>query len=241
MFFRTVSSTKEAAQKYAQYIKQHLHLDKIVIFYNKDSLYSSSLMKDFQEAFAKLGGKVINPPISIIDPQLDIEKEIKNIAQQKGKAAFLISSITTNSVTIAFARINATLPSEQKLQLLSAMSLSEEESQKKGGNALGGLTLFSPCLAEKSDDMKKAANKWEQKIYWRVATSYDATQAFIEAIQLSKKPTREEIIQNLRSLELPVNKTSGFGLSWNSDHSNAKRKYCLFQIHNHKFEEILEK
>lgn len=241
VFFRAVGSTKEAAQKYAQYIKQDLHLDKIVVFYNKDSLYSRSLKEDFQEAFAKLGGKVINPPISIIDPQLDIEKKIKNIAQQKGKAAFLISSITTNSVTIVFARKNATLPSEQKLQLLSAMSLSEEESQKQGGNALEGLTLLSPCLAEKSDYMKQAANRWEQKIYWRVATSYDATQAFIEAIQLSKQPTREEILQNLHSLKLPVNKTSGFGLSWNLDHSNAKRKYCLIKIRNHKFEEILEK
>jgi ABC-type branched-subunit amino acid transport system substrate-binding protein len=237
VFFRTVQSTKEAAQKYAQYIKHDLHLDKIVVFYNKDSLYSSSLKEDFQEAFAKLGG-VINPPISIIDPPLDIEKEIKNIVQQKGKAVFFISSITTNSVTIAFARINDKVLSKQKLQLLNAMSLSEEESLKRGGNAIDGLALFSPCLAKESDYMIKAKNRWEQEIYWRIATSYDATQAFIEAIQLSKEPTREEILQHLRSLKLPVNKTSGFGLSWNSDHSNAKRKYCLFKIRNHKFEEI---
>ena len=240
VFFRTVSSTKESAQKYAQYIKHHLHLDKIVIFYDEKSLFSESLNSDFQDAFVNLGEKAPNS-IHIIEPTLDIEKEIKNITQQKGKAAFLIPSVTTNSATIAFARRNATLPSEQKLQLLNAMALSEEESVKLAKNTIEGLTLVSPCLAEKSNYMKQAANRWEQKIYWRVATSYDATQAFIKAIQLSKEPTREEILQNLHSLTLPVNKTSGFGLSWNSDHSNAKRKFCLFKIRNHKFEEILEK
>lgn len=240
VFFRTISSTREAAPKYAQYIKQYLHLDKIDVFYNEKSLYSKSVKEDFENSFAKLGGKVVNE-ISITDDHLDIKQEIKNITQQKVKAAFLISSLKNNSVIIGFARINATFLPPQKLELLSAMSLSEQEILNKGKNAVEGLALVSPCLAKKSVYMEKAKNRWQQEIYWRVATSYDATQAFIEAIKLSKEPTREEILQNLRSLKLPVNKTSGFGLSWDSDHSNTKRKYCLFKIRNHKFEEILEK
>jgi ABC-type branched-subunit amino acid transport system substrate-binding protein len=241
VFFRTVGSTKEAAQKYARYIKQNLHLDEIVVFYKPESDYSESLMKDFQEAFAKLGGKVVDD-VSLGAPQLDIEKEIKSTIKRNVKAALLVSNVQTNSVAIAIARMNATLPSQQKLQLLSAMSLSEEETIKKGGDAVEGIILASPCLTEKSDYMKQAVNKWQQKIYWRVATSYDATQAFIEAIQLSKEPTREEILKNLKSLKLPVDKTSGLGISWSdSNRSNANRKYCLFEIRNHNFEEILEK
>ncbi|MBO3461066.1 AAA-like domain-containing protein [Aetokthonos hydrillicola Thurmond2011] len=243
VFFRAVNSTKESAHKYAQYIKYHLNLDEIIIFYDKTSLYSNSLQKDFKDAFNKLGGKIVNNDngISISDPNLDIEEQIENIAKQKSKAAFLIASVETNSVAIAFNRINGQLPSEQKIQLLSSMSLSEEETKQKGKNFIEGMVFVSPCLAEKSDYMKQAAKRWEKTIYWRVATSYDATQAFIKAIELSKEPTREEILQNLHSVRLPVNKTSGFGLSWNSDNSNTMRKFCIIKIHNHKFEEILEK
>jgi ABC-type branched-subunit amino acid transport system substrate-binding protein len=124
------------------------------------------------------------------------------------------------------------------------MSLSDAEILQKGGDTVEGMSLASPCLAEKSDYMKKARKRWqqEQEIGWRVATSYDATQAFIKAIRLSStQPTREEILKNLKSLKLLMDKTSGFGLSWDSEHSNANRKYCLFEIRNHKFEKILEK
>ncbi|MGL6344048.1 MAG: ABC transporter substrate-binding protein, partial [Waterburya sp.] len=109
IFFRTVASTKKFAQIYARYIKQNLYLDKIVVFYKPDSTYSQSLMKDFQDAFAKLGGKVIDD-ISLSEG-LDIKKEINNAIKQNVKAAFSISNVQTNSVTIAIAKINARLPS----------------------------------------------------------------------------------------------------------------------------------
>jgi ABC-type branched-subunit amino acid transport system substrate-binding protein len=134
--------------------------------------------------------------------------------------------------------MNAKLPSNQKLQLLSSMALSEEETIKKGRDAVEGIILVSPCLTEKSNYMKQAANRWQQEIHWRTATSYDAAQALIEAIVLSKQPTREEILKNLENLTLPVDRTSGFGLNWNLEHSNANRKYCIFQIRNHNFEEL---
>jgi ABC-type branched-subunit amino acid transport system substrate-binding protein len=246
VFFRTILSTKEAAQKYAEYIKLNLHLDKIVVFYKPGSEYSESLTEDFREAFANLGGKVVEK-VSLSDSQLDIEKEINNTIKNNVKAAFLISNVETNSVGIAIARINAEInakfPSQQKLQLFTAMSLSEEETIKKGADVVEGITLVSPCLTEKSHYMKQAIKRWQQKqINWRTATSYDATQAFIEALQLSKELTKEEILNNLNSLKLPVHKTSGFGVNWsNLNHSNANRKYCLFEIRNNSFEEILEK
>ncbi len=242
IFFRTVGSTKVAAPKYAQYIKNYLHLDEIAVFYNPNSEYSQSLNHGFEKAFKEQGGK-LGIPISLSDPQPDIKKSIQDITQKKIKAALLIPSVETNSISIAIARENSQ-SSTQKLQLLSAMSLSEKTTLEKGGNAVEGMILFSPCLAKNSDYMIKARERWQQKeIYWRVATSYDATQALIEAIQLSKEPTREETLKNLESLKLPVNQTSGFGLNWSDSdyHSNAQEKYCLFQIRHHKFEEIPEK
>jgi ABC-type branched-subunit amino acid transport system substrate-binding protein len=177
------------------------------------------------------------------DPDLDIEGLITSI-KTKTKAMLAISSIEVNSVAIAIARANYELQS-QKLQLLFTTSLPETLTIEKGGQAVEGVVLASPCLAENSDYMQQAKTRWEQQeINWRVATSYDAMQALIEAIklseELSEEPTREAILKNLEGLNLSINQTSGFGLNWsNSDyHSNAQRPYCITQIRNRRFEEM---
>jgi ABC-type branched-subunit amino acid transport system substrate-binding protein len=152
----------------------------------------------------------------------------------------VISSVETNSVAIAIARENHKLQS-QKIQLLFTTSLPEIPTIEKGGNAVEGVILASPCLGENSHYVQQAKTRWEQpNINWRIVTSYDATQALIEAIKLSEWPTRESILKNLEGLNLSVAQTSGFGLSWSiSDyHSNAQRKYCITQICNRRFEEI---
>ncbi len=144
----------------------------------------------------------------------------------------LLPGVKTKSVAIAIARENSTLKQTQKLQLLGGLALSQKNTIEKGGAALEGLIFSHPCLTEKSDYIEQAINRWQQKVSWRVGTSYDATQAFIEAIRLSKKPTKEDILDNLKSLKLPENKSSGFGsLNWSeSDRSNSLRKYCFFEI-----------
>jgi hypothetical protein len=91
--------------------------------------------------------------------------------------------------------------------------------------------------------MQKARNRWQQQeINWRVATSYDATQALIEAIRLSKDPTRSVILDNLETIKLPVDLSSGFGLSWSGsgDRFNILSEYCISKICDRKFEEIVD-
>jgi ABC-type branched-subunit amino acid transport system substrate-binding protein len=144
-------------------------------------------------------------------------------------------------VAIAIASENSTLEPQERLQLLFATSLPETPTLEKGLTAVEGAVLVSPCLAEESDYMQQARIRWgQQEINWRVATSYDATQALIEAIRLSEVPTREEILNNLEGLNLSVEQTSGFGLKWSESdyHSNAQRPYCIAQIRNRRFEEI---
>jgi ABC-type branched-subunit amino acid transport system substrate-binding protein len=237
--FRTIGSTKAVARKYVQYIKEHLNLDKIAVFCHEDNEFSQTLMDDFKTAFSVRGGQIIQI-FDVHDPYLDIEGSINEI-RTESKAALVISSIETNTVAIAIARENSNLPQSKKLQLLFTTSLPEIPMLEKGGEALEGAVLVGPCLAEDSDYMQQARIRWgQQEINWRVATSYDATQALIEAIRLSEVPTREEILNNLEGLNLSIEQTSGFGLKWSESdyHSNTAREYCIAQIRNNRFEVI---
>jgi ABC-type branched-subunit amino acid transport system substrate-binding protein len=248
-FFRTVGSTKTAAKKYVKYIRDVLKLDKIFILFNQNSAYSNQLKDDIKAIFPNSGASRFNDD-NIADMSLNgfkIEKAIERI-RNDNKAALVLPDVRTNSIAIAIIRKNATLSPNQKLQLFGAISLTEEDTIRRGGAAMEGLTLAIPCLLPKSKYMKHAARRWlQQEISWRTATSYDAVQVFAKAIELSKKnETREEILRQIQSREfsLDVQETSGFGLKWDhskhSDRSNVNRRYCIAQIKKNRFVEIPE-
>lgn len=244
-FFRTVGGTKKSAERYSDYIRNILKFDKIVVFYKKGSEYSESLNNEFSDIFSKVG-TVFKPTDGSNDIGSDnfrIEKFNNFAATNKVKAALIISSVNTNSITIAINRENDRLSSKnQKLQLFGAMSFSERETIDKGGKAVEGMILVRPCLSPQAKYMKEAAQRWnQQEINWRTATSYDAIQAFVKALRLSKTKTREDVLRQLQSpsFSLSIEETSGFGLKWDlSDRSNANRKYCVFQIKAGKFVDI---
>ena len=242
VFYSTVRSTKVAANKYVNYIKEYLGLDKIVVAYHRNNEFSETLKGDFEIAFNAQGGEIIDidSTLDINNYRLDI-KDLINDTKKVSKALLVISSIETNSVAIAIATENSKLQSK-KLQLLFTTSLPEIPFLEKGGAAVEGAVLISPYSVEKSDYTKIAKARWgQQEINWRIATSYDAAQALIEAIRLSKMPTREEILKNLETIKLSPEKTSGCGLEWSDDHTNAHSKYGAFQIRQHSFEEIIKK
>jgi ABC-type branched-subunit amino acid transport system substrate-binding protein len=128
------------------------------------------------------------------------------------------------------------------------MSVFEQPTLDIGGDAVEGASLAAPCVKKTSLYMKDAIKRWQQKnIYWRTMTGYDATQAFIEAInKSSNEPTRSEILKNLKTLTLPVEKTSGYGLNWSKENgylyqSNINSSYCMYKIENGQFKEVLVK
>lgn len=239
VFFRTISSTKEAASKYTSYINKHLNLDKIAIAYTPGSEYSETLKKDLEKDLNNKGIEIFRDDIKL-DKTLKVSNEINKLVKNKVKGVLLISNVSTNSIVIAIAKENFKHKKSERVTLLSAMALSEGSTLKTGGEAIKGLVLASPCLNKHSSYMEKAQTRWGQKIYWRVATSYDATRVLIEAIKRSSKdPERQEILKNLKLTSLPKDRTSGFGVRWLSsdDRSNSLSKYCMFKIERGEFKE----
>ncbi len=250
VFFRVIQTTTEAAKLYAKYIKNTLHSDSIAIFYDQKSVYSQSLQEDFIKAFDDLGGKVDINNTSVFDREqtspTDIDVEINNIISNQIKTVVLIPSVKTSSILRAFAR--ASQEKTKKLNIIFAMSVFEEPTLDIGGDAVEGASLATPCVNKTSLYMKGAIKRWQQKnIYWRTMTGYDATQAFIGAInKSSNEPTRSEILKNLKTLTLPVEKTSGYGLNWSKEkdylyQSNINSSYCMYKIENGQFKEVLVK
>jgi ABC-type branched-subunit amino acid transport system substrate-binding protein len=255
VFFRVIQTTTEAAKLYAKYIKNTLHSDSIAIFYDQKSVYAQSLQEDFIKAFDDLGGKVDINNTSVFDREQtsppDIDAEIDNIISYQIKTVVLIPSVKTNSIVRAFARANQEKTKKlniENLNLIFAMSVFEQPTLDIGGDALKGASLAAPCVNKTSLYMKGAIKRWQQKnIYWRTMTGYDATQAFIGAInKSSNEPTRSEILKNLKTLTLPVEKTSGYGLNWSKENgylyqSNINSSYCMYKIENGQFKEVLVK
>ena len=255
VFFRVIQTTTEAAKLYAKYIKNTLHSDSIAIFYDQKSVYAQSLQEDFIKAFDDLGGKVDINNTSVFDREQtsppNVDAEIDIMISNQIKTVFLIPGVKTNSILRAFARASQKKTKKlniENLNIIFPMSVFEQPTLDIGGDAVEGASLATPCVNKTSLYMKGAIKRWQQKnIYWRTMTGYDATQAFIGAInKSSNEPTRSEILKNLKTLTLPVEKTSGYGLNWSKENgylyqSNINSSYCMYKIENGQFKEVLVK
>lgn len=203
VFFRTVPSDEASAKQLAEYAKNELGIDKIAIFYNSKSNYSTSLQKAFDTHFRPSGGNIVGP-FDLSNPSLEPKKEIPAL-QNQVQAIALFPDTATTSVAIALARVNADFP--QKLQLLGGDALYSSDTLVAGGEAVEGLIVPVPWFADAQDYARKAQQRWLGQVNWRTATSFDATQALLRA--LSSNPTRATLLQNLKSTNLQPADTSG--------------------------------
>ncbi len=245
-FFRSVGGTKKAAKEHVNYIQKVLGIDNLVVFYKKGSTYSETLKNDFKDEFKIKGGKVSNE-IDINLDDFDIKKEVQKIINDdQSKLVLILSSVQTNSVAIAIATVinenNKSLSLNKQIKMFGSLALPEKEIFEKSGNAMEGMFLIYPCLPDKSEYLKKAEQTWLiKKISWRTIASYNTTQAFAKAINLSESKTRKGILEQLQSpsFSLSEKETAGFGLKWDlSDRSNKNDRYCPFQIKNREFVKI---
>ncbi|NER98524.1 MAG: ABC transporter substrate-binding protein, partial [Symploca sp. SIO1B1] len=226
VFFRTTPPANVPGQKLAEYAKNTLDLDKVVIFSDSKSIYSESLKKAFEEKFTELGGKVIRD-VDLRDLNLNAKAEIERSNQDQVRAVVLFPSVQTASVAIALARANAQLPQNQRLQLLGGDALYLPDILTQGASAVEGLVLAVAWFEGTSEYARKAEQRWKGKVSRETAKSYDATQALIET--LSNNATRETVVEGLKKVKLSCTETSGEKLRFWAD-GNPERKSHLVQV-----------
>lgn len=211
VFLRTVPSDGESVKILAEYAKNKLSVQKIAVFYDPNSPFSKNLFEVFEKAFKQLGGEVYTA-IDLTRQDLDVKQEIQSLRNQV-TAIILFPDPSNISNAISLAQANAQV-SGTKFQLLGGNSLYGSDILTSGGNAIEGLIIAVPWVANNQPYAQAAYQRWGGAINWRTASSFDATIALLKA--LSENPTRASVLQDLKATNLPASETSGQQLQFNA-------------------------
>lgn len=234
VFFRVVDSDEIAGEKLAQYTNS-LGFKKVVIFNNPNSAYSKSITEAFTNEFEKMGGKVVRT-IDLSNEKFDPTPElITSINKFQAEAAILFPDTEHTNATIDIAKANQELNNNSPLSLLGGHTLYSNDTLIKGGKAVEGMILSVPWFRETSQARafaERSEQEWGGGISWRTATSFDATQAFIQA--LSKDNTRNNVLERLQKVKLNNNQTSGYPLQFTKERERQGQS-VLVEVKNGKF------
>ena len=215
-FFRTVPSDTASGQKLAGYARK-TGVEKVAIFYDSNSDYSKSLREAFESSFKQLGGSVLRA-IDLSSQSFDPQQEIKKFENQQVEAIALFPSTKTTSTAIGIARANTELLG-QKLTMLGGDALYSSDTLNNGGTAVNGLIIAIPWFAQSQPYAKKAYQRWVGTVNWRTAASFDATKALLKTLSIDTD--RVSVAQNLQSINLRANETSGEPLSFANGESKV--------------------
>ncbi|MEY2911230.1 MAG: hypothetical protein RLZZ184_539 [Cyanobacteriota bacterium] len=235
VFFRVVDSDEIAGKKLAQYTNS-LGFKKVVIFNNPNSTYSQSITEAFTNEFKKMGGKVV-PTIDLSDKEFDPREQV-SINKFQAEAAILFPDTEHTNATIEIAKAN----DDNSLSLLGGHTLYSNDTLIKGRKAVEGMILSVPWFRETSqakDFAEKSGKKWGGAISWRTATSFDATQAFIQALSKdnTQDNTRNNVLERLQKVELNNNQTSGYPLQFKEREREGQS--VLVEVKDGKFTMII--
>lgn len=236
VFFRVVDSDEIAGKKLAQYTNS-LGFKKVVIFNNPNSTYSQSITKAFTDEFKKMEGKVL-PTIDLSDKEFDPREQV-SINKFQAEAAILFPDTEHTNATIEIAKAN----DDNSLSLLGGHTLYSNDTLVKGGKAVEGMILSVPWFRETSQAKafaEKSGKKWGGAISWRTATSFDATQAFIQALSKdnTQDNTRNNVLERLQKVKLNNNQTSGYPLQFTKGRERQGQS-VLVEVKDGKFTMII--
>jgi ABC-type branched-subunit amino acid transport system substrate-binding protein len=247
VFFRTVPSDKVTGAKLAEYAFRN-NFKKILIVWNPDDPYSRSITSAFREEFIRQFAQKqvavdILPNITL--PALEnMIQEAQNITsnEQPVQAIVFFPDTDNRQNAIEFAKkIQEKLMAQRQnnnnvpeVQLLGGDSLYNSEALDVEGWILAVPWFRDP---EKSKNFANAAStRWGGGVSWRTATSFDATQAFIDSFRISTTISKVTVLENLKNVNLPPNETSGEPLMFDKSSRESQRKATLLKVTNKTFD-----
>ncbi len=194
--FRTVPSDQIAGTQLARYVLNQLRRQRVAIFYNPNSAYSTSLRDAFASTLTSEGGVVLTT-FDLSAADFNPQASLQTALEQGSQAAFLAPTASVAEKALAVARENAILG--QPLALVGGDVLFSLTTLKEGGIAVEGMVVavpWHPDLPRNRGFAQKAAQMWGGQVSWRTALAYDATRVFLQAIRQGS-PSRSGILTAL--------------------------------------------
>ncbi|MFN6535342.1 MAG: ABC transporter substrate-binding protein [Nostoc sp. EkiNYC01] len=233
LFFRTVSSDAVFGKRLADYAYKS-GLNEVIILFDSKSAYSRSLKYMFEQQFRQRNGKVAES-IDFRTPNQNIKtKLLYNLSQGKAKGVLLFPDLEHTKLSLQLVQ-------DEELKRLNLQFLGGDTLYSQDASTAEGLIVAVPWFRQTQESKKfakEALGFWGNEVSWRTATSFDATQAFIETLKtFSPNVSRPEILSNLRQINIPASKTAGYRLRFGSD-GETTSKPLLVQVKGGDFREI---
>jgi branched-chain amino acid transport system substrate-binding protein len=210
--FRTVPSDAFTAKALARYMLESLGLTKAVIFFGSDDnqrtmSYSESLSSEFKLEVIQGGGTVEEFDLSGLEvtdeanrnsgQDRQIIRDYVEQAIETGVQCFMLAGYGGEGREGILDEIYEVIRANRgRVQLLGGDEMYDESIFKNtGGDGVDMVVAaaWNRGISPNSDFMRDANSLWGAPVNWFTAMSYDATQAFAEAIR--RNPTRSGIQQ----------------------------------------------
>ncbi|MDJ0741950.1 MAG: bifunctional serine/threonine-protein kinase/ABC transporter substrate-binding protein [Xenococcaceae cyanobacterium MO_167.B27] len=189
-FFRTIPTVEANAEVLANYLINKVKLKKVAIFYNHDpESFSYSFWREFKNRVKAKGGEIIIEYDNFNQNNFGNKKAIKTIEKEAEIAIVLLpGGQVTNSLNNAkeIIKLNA-----GHNWILGSETLYNPETLNIGSSQLfDKFAIAIPWHSSTSPNLifvKESEKLWQGSINYRTALAYDATRAFIKAIQLAQE------------------------------------------------------
>lgn len=212
--FRTVPNDALTAKAIAHYMLEDLSLRNVVVFYGSDNdsktvSYSESLNSEFKQEVTQGNGRVVGEfDLSGLevtkandDAEVDRQKIADYVEKQiaSGVECFMLAGYGGNEREGILDEVYEVIRANRgRVHLFGGDELYDKSLLEDVGEDGVGMVVaaaWNRGIRPSSAFIKEAESLWGAPVNWFTATSYDATQAFAEAIRRS--PTRSGIQQAL--------------------------------------------
>jgi branched-chain amino acid transport system substrate-binding protein len=192
--FRTVPSDYVAARALADYMVTKLKRKNAAVFFNSQSNYSQSLKSEFVTAVS-LGGGQVSSEFDFAESDFSAAKSIEQATKQGAEVLMLAPNKEMLDKALQVMRVN-----RKRLTLLGGDGVYTIKTLEVEGESGEGMVVAIPWHINGNSDSqfpRSSRQLWGADVNWRTALSYDATKAFIAALE--RNPSRSGVQQTLAS------------------------------------------
>jgi branched-chain amino acid transport system substrate-binding protein len=203
--FRTVPTSKSAANNLAQHIYKVDRKHKLAICFDSSAVDNVSFREELMTEFAHLGGEVVSVTCDVAAADFDPARTLDKAINSGADALFFSSHVDRLPQAFQIAQAN-----HGRLPLYSSPTLNTFQTLQEG-YTVDGLTLVTPWQTPLAPAIGSFADRakrlWGGTVSWRTAMSFDAGSAILTGLQQSDG-TRQGLQRTLHQPQFSANGAS---------------------------------